>query len=113
MGFYIHSCPKMRYKGELIPSFLLCPETYTWVSLKESIVLLDVCKYSRLNVDKNATDLNIPTEDDYLKTKIVYDHQFMSFATFKRMSVTSITLFHQIGLLVGRKCLSNIVFWMQ
>lgn len=30
MGFYIHSCPKMRYKGRLKPSYLLCPEIYTW-----------------------------------------------------------------------------------
>lgn len=30
MGYYIHSCPKMRYKGKLQPSYLLCPEVYTW-----------------------------------------------------------------------------------
>ncbi|KAJ8418069.1 hypothetical protein AAFF_G00137780 [Aldrovandia affinis] len=30
LGFYIHSCPKMRYKGQYRPSDLLCPETYTW-----------------------------------------------------------------------------------
>lgn len=26
MGFYIHSCPKMRYKSQYHPSFLLCPK---------------------------------------------------------------------------------------
>lgn len=35
MGFYIHSCPKMRYKGKLYPSYLLCPEVYTWHLLNE------------------------------------------------------------------------------
>lgn len=30
MGFYIHSCVKMRYKGAYTPSFLLCPEVYSW-----------------------------------------------------------------------------------
>lgn len=30
MGFYIHTCQKMRYKGKLQPSYLLCPEVYTW-----------------------------------------------------------------------------------
>jgi arginine-tRNA-protein transferase len=30
MGFYIHSCPKMRYKAEYAPSELLCPVAYTW-----------------------------------------------------------------------------------
>ena len=28
MGFYIHSCPKMRYKAKYSASSLLCPETY-------------------------------------------------------------------------------------
>jgi hypothetical protein len=32
LGFYIHSCPKMRYKGEYEPSALLCPVTHRWVS---------------------------------------------------------------------------------
>lgn len=36
MGFYIHSCPKMRYKGKLNPSYLLCPETFSWHMLDES-----------------------------------------------------------------------------
>lgn len=35
MGFYIHSCPKMRYKGKLSSSYLLCPETYTWHPLND------------------------------------------------------------------------------
>lgn len=30
MGFYIHTCQKMRYKGKLQPSYLLCPEIYSW-----------------------------------------------------------------------------------
>jgi len=46
MGFYIHSCPKMRYKGKLSPSYLLCPETYEWLPLtdgKFAIFLLIFC----------------------------------------------------------------------
>lgn len=35
MGFYIHSCPKMRYKAKLQPSYLLCPEVYTWHLLND------------------------------------------------------------------------------
>ncbi|GAA6002619.1 hypothetical protein JCM10207_007596 [Rhodosporidiobolus poonsookiae] len=37
MGFYIHSCPKMRYKADYQPSFLLDPETnvyYPWSTCK-------------------------------------------------------------------------------
>ena len=47
MGYYIHSCPKMRYKGRLAPSDLLCPETYTWHPLPACAPLLDRQKYAR------------------------------------------------------------------
>ncbi|KAI9879423.1 MAG: Arginyl-tRNA--protein transferase 1 [Pleopsidium flavum] len=30
MGYYIHSCVKMRYKGAYKPQYLLDPETYAW-----------------------------------------------------------------------------------
>ncbi|KAH8301505.1 hypothetical protein KR059_004827 [Drosophila kikkawai] len=82
MGFYIHSCPKMRYKGKLSASYLLCPETYEWflltdgkLSIKSLIFKyfiliinlnfpsairskLDEQKYHRLNPDPSARDVN-------------------------------------------------------
>ncbi|TDG49391.1 hypothetical protein AWZ03_004259 [Drosophila navojoa] len=59
MGFYIHSCPKMRYKGKLSASYLLCPETYVWFPLTDEIrSKLDAKKYQRLNPDATAKDVN-------------------------------------------------------
>ncbi|GMH38419.1 hypothetical protein BSKO_06303 [Bryopsis sp. KO-2023] len=37
MGYYIHSCPKMKYKGEYSPSELMCPVGYQWVVLTDSV----------------------------------------------------------------------------
>ena len=54
MGFYIHSCPKMRYKGEYRPSDLLCPETYVWVPIEQCLPSLDNSKYCRFNQDPQA-----------------------------------------------------------
>lgn len=34
MGYYIHTCEKMRYKGEYKPSDLLCPTTLEWYPLQ-------------------------------------------------------------------------------
>ncbi|THH33666.1 hypothetical protein EUX98_g547 [Antrodiella citrinella] len=46
MGFYIHSCQKMRYKGEYAPSYLADPEDYTWHSLDRTCrPLLDKNRY--------------------------------------------------------------------
>uniref|UniRef100_A0A8C2U9W7 Arginyl-tRNA--protein transferase 1 n=1 Tax=Coturnix japonica TaxID=93934 RepID=A0A8C2U9W7_COTJA len=54
MGFYIHSCPKMRYKGQYRPSDLLCPETYVWTPIEQCLPLLELSKYSRFNQDAKA-----------------------------------------------------------
>ncbi|EJU06406.1 hypothetical protein DACRYDRAFT_103351 [Dacryopinax primogenitus] len=45
MGYYIHSCQKMRYKGDYSPSYLLDPEDYTWHSLPTCVPLLDAHQY--------------------------------------------------------------------
>ncbi|KAG8920610.1 Arginyl-tRNA--protein transferase 1 [Tulasnella sp. 419] len=45
MGSYIHLCPKMKYKGEFDPSFLLEPEQYTWHPFNECVPLLDKYLY--------------------------------------------------------------------
>lgn len=54
LGYYIHSCQKMRYKGQWKPSYLLCPEAYTWHAISECLRKLEVSTYSRLNEDVDA-----------------------------------------------------------
>ncbi|XP_057164597.1 arginyl-tRNA--protein transferase 1 isoform X3 [Ursus arctos] len=54
MGFYIHSCPKMKYKGQYRPSDLLCPETYVWVPIEQCLSSLENSKYCRFNQDPEA-----------------------------------------------------------
>ncbi|XP_052199143.1 arginyl-tRNA--protein transferase 2-like isoform X1 [Diospyros lotus] len=41
LGYYIHSCSKMRYKAAYRPSELLCPLRYQWVSFDIARPLLD------------------------------------------------------------------------
>jgi arginyl-tRNA---protein transferase len=36
-GFYIHSCVKMRYKGDYSPQYMLDPETYAWNPLDDDM----------------------------------------------------------------------------
>jgi len=45
MGFYIHTCPKMRYKGEYQPSYLLDPESYAWHPIAECVPELEKHPY--------------------------------------------------------------------
>ncbi|KAL8943370.1 MAG: hypothetical protein Q9211_001009 [Gyalolechia sp. 1 TL-2023] len=53
MGFYIHSCIKMRYKNEYQPSYLLDPETYSWDPLDaDYLARLSARKYVSLSLER-------------------------------------------------------------
>lgn len=40
-GFYVHGCPKMKYKGDYAPSYLLDPEDYSLHPIEEYRPFLD------------------------------------------------------------------------
>lgn len=46
VGYYLQSCPKLLYKGDYHPSYLLDPETYEWNALDKDLrKLMDESKY--------------------------------------------------------------------
>ncbi|KAE8452796.1 hypothetical protein EG329_013068 [Mollisiaceae sp. DMI_Dod_QoI] len=52
-GFYIHSCIKMRYKGDYSPQYILDPESFTWDLLSSDVKKkLDKTKYLSLSLEK-------------------------------------------------------------
>lgn len=62
-GFYIHSCPKMRYKIDYFPQYVLDPETLGWYLLdKDTLAVFDKKTYVSLSwerarrEEKNASD---------------------------------------------------------
>ena len=83
LGFYIHNCVKMRYKARYSPSFLLCPETFTWQSLEASKPLLDRSAYSRLNPDNSKTDRDAVIE--LSKLGILYSRQAVTYSLFQML----------------------------
>lgn len=49
-GFYIHGCPKMRYKIDYTPQFILDPETLVWEPLDSRVLgILDGPHYQSLS----------------------------------------------------------------
>ncbi|XP_021022640.1 arginyl-tRNA--protein transferase 1 isoform X4 [Mus caroli] len=81
MGFYIHSCPKMRYKGQYRPSDLLCPETYVWVPIEQCLPSLDNSKYCRFNQDPEAEDEGRSKELDRLR--VFHRRSAMPYGVYK------------------------------
>lgn len=68
MGFYIHSCAKMRYKAKFRPSYLLCPLRYTWHAIDKCIQKLDMEKYSVFNESEDIHSEN----DNFRIEKVKY-----------------------------------------
>ncbi|KAL2219514.1 Arginyl-tRNA-protein transferase [Thermoascus aurantiacus ATCC 26904] len=57
MGFYIHSCPKMRYKAAYRPQYVLDPESMTWDPLEgEFLKKLDERPYVSLSRDRKQQE---------------------------------------------------------
>ncbi|XP_007173279.1 arginyl-tRNA--protein transferase 1 isoform X3 [Balaenoptera acutorostrata] len=82
MGFYIHSCPKMKYKGQYRPSDLLCPETYVWVPIEQCLPSLENSKYCRFNQDPEAVDEGRSKEPDRLQ--VFYKKAIMPYGVYKK-----------------------------
>ncbi|KAF2090088.1 arginine-tRNA-protein transferase 1 [Saccharata proteae CBS 121410] len=54
MGYYIHNCKKMRYKGDYRPQYVLDPETNEWDPLADVASLLDQKNYVSLSREKRS-----------------------------------------------------------
>lgn len=90
MGFYIHSCQKMKYKGGYQPSDIVCPETYKWVPSELCFPALDKSKYCRLNElsggSPNDGDLHSVNESfDINEIGILYRRSLMRYDLYSSM----------------------------
>lgn len=56
-GYYIHSCPKMRYKMDYAPQYILDPATLRWDPLDKAVLaLLDKAPYVSLSQHRAGED---------------------------------------------------------
>ncbi|KAG6443353.1 hypothetical protein O3G_MSEX002745 [Manduca sexta] len=113
MGFYIHSCRKMRYKGNFAPSDLLCPETYKWFPLKDCIPKLELSPYSRLDPDIDSVDTNYPTERDIGYIPVYLNGAIMTYKAYKRKIGTkkndSADEVQEYAILAGAKAAKSLI----
>ncbi|KAJ8113381.1 hypothetical protein OPT61_g4476 [Boeremia exigua] len=65
MGYYIHSCTKMRYKGDYKPQYVLDPESYDWNPLDGQLrCLLDTKSYVSMSRERARKDSLAATDVD-------------------------------------------------
>ncbi|XP_012877354.1 PREDICTED: arginyl-tRNA--protein transferase 1 [Dipodomys ordii] len=111
MGFYIHSCAKMKYKGQYRPSDLLCPETYVWVPIEQCLSSLENSKYCRFNQDPEAVDEGRSKEPDRLK--VFYKKAIMPYGVYKKhqKDPSEDATVQQYASLVGQACSERMLLF--
>uniref|UniRef100_A0A6Q2XDF8 Arginyl-tRNA--protein transferase 1 n=1 Tax=Esox lucius TaxID=8010 RepID=A0A6Q2XDF8_ESOLU len=111
LGFYIHSCPKMRYKGQYQPCDLLCPETYVFVPIEHCIPSLEQSRYARFNPDPDAGDKKVLK--DLGRLLVLYRRAVMPYAAFarKRKGSNDEAEVEQYARLVGQVCAERILLY--
>ncbi|XP_058507604.1 arginyl-tRNA--protein transferase 1 isoform X2 [Solea solea] len=111
LGFYIHSCPKMRYKGQYRPSDLLCPETYVWVPIEQCLPHLENSRYARFNQDPDAGDARGLKDID--RAMMLYKRVVMPYAVYsrKRKGSSDETEVQKYASLVGQDCAERILLY--
>ncbi|XP_024529360.1 arginyl-tRNA--protein transferase 1 [Selaginella moellendorffii] len=57
LGYYIHSCPKMRYKAAYAPAELLCPLTLKWIPFGIARPLVETGAFVRLSGENKQADI--------------------------------------------------------
>lgn len=87
MGYYIHSCPKMRYKAKYQPSWLLCPVTFTWIPVRDSLPLLDKAKFSKLSpIGHEIVDAGELIAANLDEVLVLYENQAMPFRLYRSLA---------------------------
>ncbi|XP_071987140.1 arginyl-tRNA--protein transferase 1 isoform X5 [Engystomops pustulosus] len=111
MGFYIHTCPKMRYKGQYKPSQLLCPESYTWVPIEKCFPLLESSKYSRFHSNPREGDKDHLAE--LCRVRILHKRTVMPYSVYKkrRKGPSDETAVKQYATLVGQTCAERMLLY--
>ncbi|XP_004680441.2 PREDICTED: arginyl-tRNA--protein transferase 1 isoform X1 [Condylura cristata] len=111
LGFYIHSCPKMKYKGQYRPSDLLCPETYVWVPMEQCLPSLENAKYCRFNQDPEAVDEGRSQEPDRLQ--VFHKKAVLPYGVYKqqRQDPSEEAAVLQYASLVGQACSERMLLF--
>ncbi|XP_052810980.1 arginyl-tRNA--protein transferase 1-like isoform X1 [Mya arenaria] len=108
MGFYIHSCPKMKYKGGYFPSYLLCPETYNFCPIEKCAPLLDQKAYARFaDESKNDEDGVVDLE----KVMVLWQRQVMPYTIYtalKQGKASDEAEVKEYAGFVGRTCAERL-----
>lgn len=74
----------MRYKSNVKPSYLLCPEVFTWHLLDENLTKeIDSNHYLRIN--KTENDKDAVTKDDLGDVMVLAERTIMKYKDLRKV----------------------------
>lgn len=75
----------MRYKANVKPSYVLCPEIYTWHLLDEKLSSeMDAVRYKKIN--NSESDKDAMARDDLGNVNVLANRTAMKYRDYKRVS---------------------------
>ena len=108
-GYYVHNCQKSCYKANFSPSFLLCPEAYSFVPIELCLSKLEVHKYTRL-LDESEEKQATPACDDVI---VLIQCQIMPYGIFRALCGSAQELkVSEYAKLVGPSVASRMLLYL-
>jgi len=99
LGYYIHSCQKMRYKAEYKPSDILCPVNRKWTDfedVKNRLELLSpvrhCCEFFTSGGSNIDEDYNVMQEDESLNMNVATNNGSVGWVVEQKDVLDSIQL---------------------
>ncbi|KAI3660873.1 hypothetical protein MP638_006630 [Amoeboaphelidium occidentale] len=121
LGYYIHNCTKMKYKGQFVPSEVLCPVTYNWTNLDDPVKeIMSREKFGQFyNGSNDASQAVAEVSDEELKKlKFVFDKQLITGEVLFKSGLDKMIpdYFRELKSLIKRSGLavaSKMIFYIQ
>lgn len=112
MGFYIHSCVKMRYKADFSPSSLACPETGEWVPVEECKRRLDKTPYTRFaDADVDFSQQSVTNHVKFLMQDSEAIRSHLPKQLWPKMGKHIVVPFRHVSRLIQSHLLSDVKEW--
>ena len=116
LGYYIESCPKMRYKMEYHPSELLCPTHYQWVDGKagQSILRQMPNHYGTLYMGPSPISQETDEEEEEVINKIRLSVPSLLTLSMLQPQGQAIVqphleeFLHHVGPKIAKECIINL-----
>ena len=104
LGYYIHSCAKMRYKAQYTPSDLLCSDTWQWVPFDRALPILEKIPTAQHRLAEEGAQSVQVTEEQIENAFDELMLQISAHVIFMEVSASELSVVTRVTDGVSRNC---------